>query len=169
VSVVDRRAPPRRRRARSRPHVLAATLATAVGGDDSSWWAFSCDGADGGLAFSRRARPPAAGDVARTLAADAIYGAFRLLSGEYLAVVSKSRRIAHGPYGAVIHQIEEMKWLPVRRRAVAALAPGEREEEEGCVGGAGSRRRRARRRAPRARRRPPLPPAAARRRPRAGT
>ena len=105
------------------------------GGDDDSWWAFAPGGGgpDDVLAFSRRARPPPASDVLRTLFADALYGAFRLLSGDYVAVVVKSRRIARGPHGAAIHQIEEMRWLPVRRRGVPPLTAEEREEEEGCV------------------------------------
>jgi len=77
--------------------------------------------------------------VYKTLVVDALYGAFQLLSGPYLAVVSKSRRVARGPYHAPIFQVEDMKWLPIRRLAArsssagdatVALSPEEREEEE---------------------------------------
>ena len=59
--------------------------------------------------------------------------------------MAKSRRIARGPNGAFIHQVEGMRWLPVRWRAGAAadsplgsgaskadapLTPEERDEEE---------------------------------------
>ena len=154
-------------------------------GSGGGWWAFSADAASGALLFAPGGPPD--DPAAETLHADALYGAFRLLAGDYVAVVTKSRRIARAPAGSgFVHQIEGMRWLPVRRRAAEALSAEEREEEEVCVAVAAATVARGRcyptrrspllpasgPRPPPPLRSPPLPPAlplAARAHPRAAT
>lgn len=110
-------------------------------GDEASWWAFNTDPVTGKLSFTKRDFAPQSNTVVRSLSADCIYGAFQLLSGWYLAVVVKSRRVARGPYHVPIYQVEDMKWIPISRNQQTAshvsshhdhepLSAEEKEEEE---------------------------------------
>lgn len=80
--------------------------------------------------------PPSSALIKAAFHVDAIYGAFKLLSGFYIAVVTRSQRVATGPYKAPIYQVQDMKWIPVHRAAKGATVDGvaltaeEAEEEE---------------------------------------
>jgi hypothetical protein len=81
---------------------------------------------------------PAAGpigaSITRKLDVDAIYGAFSLLGGHYLAVVTASSAIAAAPTGAPIRQVQEMEWLLVGQGVGPRLSPAEAREEAVYLG-----------------------------------
>jgi hypothetical protein len=51
--------------------------------------------------------------VTRTLQVQAIYGAFSLLRGHYIAVVTRAEQVAVAPGGAPIMQVQDMEWISV--------------------------------------------------------
>ena len=80
------------------------------------WWAYTVD-AFGRLSFERKAAPPPTVAVERALEVDAIYGAFSLLRGHYIALVTRSKPVGAGPYGSTLQRIEAMEWVPLAPRA----------------------------------------------------
>ncbi|RYG47832.1 hypothetical protein EON67_08185 [archaeon] len=58
-----------------------------------------------------------------------IYGVFHLLKGAYLAVITKSRKVATGPYGCSIYQVDNMNFIPIERNSARKLSDEEQEEE----------------------------------------
>ena len=101
----------------------AVYLRRQDGDGDGAWWAFSAD-ASGALTFALGGPPD---DAGATLHADALFGAFRLLAGDYIAVVTKSRRIARAPTGGgFIHQVRRRSADAAERRRARICAPPHR-------------------------------------------
>ncbi len=68
--------------------------------------------------------------MTRELHVDAVYGAFSLLRGWYVAVVTRSVAVALAPTGAQILQVLDMEWLPVGTgEGRPPLSAAEAEEE----------------------------------------
>ncbi len=67
--------------------------------------------------------------MTRELGVDAIYGAFSLLRGFYIAVVTRSVLVAHAPNGSPIRQVLEMEWVLVGQGIGPALSAAEAVEE----------------------------------------
>jgi hypothetical protein len=66
----------------------------------------------------------------KRVAIDAVYGIFQLLRGYYLAVITRSTRIATGPYNAPVYQVDDMDWFHVPAQEDASVIPLTAAEEE---------------------------------------
>jgi len=107
--------------------------------EGAAWYRYTVRD-DGELAFGPAPSPPplgksAAGDSAarsvhRHGHGHAIYGAFHLLTGYFVAVVSEVSRVCEGPYGAAIYLVRDMAWLPVQWAASHKAPVADREDDK---------------------------------------
>jgi hypothetical protein len=75
------------------------------------------------------ASPPEPSAIHKEVGAHVIYGAFHLLAGYYVAVVTQTKRACEGPHGSVVNQVREMAWLPVRWRDAHHAAASVRADD----------------------------------------
>lgn len=80
--------------------------------------------------FHHAAALPPRPAIARTIHADAVYGAFALLKGYYIALITKAAAVATAPHGASILQVQDMEWVLVGN----GYATSVKESEKGAVG-----------------------------------
>lgn len=81
------------------------------------------------LPLSVLAVAPNLGSVRKEIIIDAVFGTYRLLRGHYLAVVTRSRKVADGPSNSSIFSASEMEFVPVPSNTRISLNSAEEREE----------------------------------------